>query len=45
MGHDTGTPIIHILRHDNCKVEYYGILVGVHVEELEYDTVRNKLVA
>lgn len=44
MGHDTGTPITHILGHDNCKVEYYGMLVGV-VEELGYDTVRNKLVA
>lgn len=39
------TPIIHILGHYSCKVECYGMLVGVHVEELEYDTVRNKLVA
>ena len=38
------TPIIHILGHYNFKVECYGKLVGVHVEELEYDTVRNKLV-
>lgn len=32
------TPNIHILDHYNCKVECYGMLVGVHVEELEYDT-------
>lgn len=34
--------IIHILDHSNCDVEYYGMLVGVHVEELGYDTIRNK---
>lgn len=26
-----------ILGHDNCEIEYYGMLVGVPVEELGYD--------
>lgn len=41
----TGTPIIHILGHDNCKVEYCGMLVGIHVEEVGYDTVGDTLAA
>lgn len=34
--------IINILDHNNCDIEYYGMLVGVPVEELGYDTIRNK---
>lgn len=41
----TRTPIIHILGHDNCKVEYYGMLVGIHVEKVRYDTVGDTLAA
>lgn len=37
--------IIHILGHDNSEVEYYGLLAGVHCEELGYVTIRAKLVA
>lgn len=37
--------MIHILDHNNCAVEYFGMLVGVYVQELGYDTIRSKLAA
>lgn len=37
--------MIHILDHNNCAVEYFGMLVGVYVRELGYDTIRSKLAA
>lgn len=37
--------IIHILGRVNCEVGYYGMVVVVRVEEMGYDTIRNKLVA
>lgn len=39
------TPGIRILGLDNCEVEYQGMLVGVHVEEVGYDTVGDTLAA
>lgn len=41
----TRTLMIHILDHNNCAVEYFGMLVGVYVQELGYDTIRSKLAA
>lgn len=35
---------MHILDH-NFEVEYFGMLVGVYVEELGYDTISSKLAA
>lgn len=41
----TRTPGIHILGLANCEVEYYGMLVGVHVEEVGYDAVGDTFAA
>lgn len=39
----TRTLIMHVLGRDNCEVvAYCAVLVGVYVEELLYDAVKNR---